>query len=259
MWTAGSMIYCSVEWGVPCGKNHRDISRCQLHFFKTQIWFIGVPHFYFYDQDFIDWNMKSLKPLSCNFVSPAKPSVSEKQRNAVLFHWITPEVSFPAVRLCSCESHMLSFFFFLLLFLNIKGFVRSGLVTGGHCCDVHLQVCREENTSMFGANSRFTSSSIFPSLFVQNFLYKWTPRDKHERLELTNSLHMSQAGWRMSSAVCFCRFVMSGMMLFKTWTQFFHYTHTHTHTHTHTCTLTQPAEWGDMTPLTLVSLSLRSG
>ncbi len=32
--------------------------------------------------------------------------------------------------------------------------------------------------------------------------------------------------------------------------------HTHTHTHTHMVgTLTQPAERGDMTPLTLVSLS----
>ena len=127
MWTAGSMIYCSVEWGVPCGKNHRDISRCQLHFFKTQIWFIGVPHFYFYDQDFIDWNMKSLKPLSCNFVSPAKPSVSEKQRNAVLFHWITPEVSFPAVRLCSCESHMLSFFFSFFFSWISKGLSGQAL------------------------------------------------------------------------------------------------------------------------------------
>lgn len=47
---------------------------------------------------------------------------------------------------------------------------------------------------MFGANSRFTSSSIFQSLFVQNFLYKWKRRDKHDGPELTNSLHMSQEG-----------------------------------------------------------------
>lgn len=112
--TAGSMINCGVEWGVPCGKkkNHRDISRCRLHFFKTQIWFIGVPHFYFYDPRLYWLKYEKLETLSCNFVSPAKPSVSEQQRNAALFHWITPEVSFPVVRLRSCESHMLSFFFF---------------------------------------------------------------------------------------------------------------------------------------------------
>ena len=152
-------------------KNHRDISRCRLHFFKTQIWFIGVPHFYFYDPRLYWLKYERLETLSCNFASPAKPGVSEQQRNAALFHWITPEVSFPVVRLRSCESHMLSFFLFFL-FLTIKGFVRSGRATGGHCCDVHLRVCREQGTSMFGANSRFTSSSIFQSLFVQNFLYK---------------------------------------------------------------------------------------
>lgn len=47
-----------------------------------------------------------------------KPTVY-KQRNSVLFQWITSEVSFPVVYLHSCPSRV------LCCLLNIKGFVKS--------------------------------------------------------------------------------------------------------------------------------------
>lgn len=133
------------------------------------------------------------------FLMFAEAAMSEQQRNALLFQWITSEVSFPVVHLHSYNSHIFPP-------TEYQRLCQVRPAIWYHCWTEHLRLSPEGTASMFGHHSSRSQQLLcFLSNFKNSCLCTISCINRHGEANAANKQFTHVANtWQMFTTVCFC-------------------------------------------------------